>query len=88
MFFYISDTPLCQYSYNIATSSSEYLCEILDREIAKNHDSEDHILPKIIQIITESRAYSKMHANYMAHFAEDCISLGLPKSIVEVYVDA
>ena len=85
--FIFPDVSLCRYSQNIASSSADYLCEILERELSKNHEPEDHILPKVIEIITESRAYGEMQAHAIKNFVEDCVDLGLPKSIVQLYLE-
>lgn len=82
-----SDTDLCKFSKGLAASSAEYIVEILNHEIKKNHDLEDHTLAKLILIITEMREHKEMTLSSIKNYLNECMDLGIPRILMKVYED-
>ena len=76
---------LSPYSQNIVSNSAEYLLEILEREINKNHDPESCILAKIIMVVYDFRAYEPHQDQAMENFMQDALEMGITEDAIAMY---
>ena len=75
--------PLC--SQKIVYNSAEYLLEVLEREICKNHDPGSHILAKIILLVYDLRAYEHHQDKAIDNFVQDALEVGVAEYLVALY---
>ena len=64
---------------------ADYMVEILDREINKNHEPDEHILSKVILSIAEIRSFRQDHIKAIENCIEDCYDMGIPQVILELF---
>ena len=69
----------------MASHGADYVVEILNREINKNHDPDDHTLAKIILMITDIRSCKDQQMSAFVNLMEDCYDMGLPDIVVELF---
>ena len=76
---------LSPFSRNIVYNITDYLVEILQHEISKNHDPEEHTLSKIILLLYDIRIYDRYRDEANANFIQDAIEVGMDEPIACIF---
>ena len=69
----------------MVSHSADYVVEILEHVINKNHDPDEHILTKLILAITEIRSCRLEQMTAFENFMEDTNDLELPQTVLDMF---
>ena len=82
---YFVDADISNLSKTIISNAADYIVEILQHEIQKNHDQEDLVLPKLIAIITDMRTHKDLQIEALRNYVMDNVEMGLPEELLDVF---
>ena len=84
--FSIPDATLSPVATPIVSGSVDYLLEILDYSIKRNHDTNSHTMCKLMTLISDMRSLRKYFDEFSHNFLSDGLDIGVPQIVKDLFM--